>query len=107
MSASAEMTPSQPGTYKMSGWVDMVEKMELNFIAQATVTAKGTRFNSYGQAVDSANMDATAVESFLMSSKDYSHMTLLSRSNDTILLSMKGKMIGSYGMKTHTSFTQV
>ena len=55
------MVPSNPGTYKMSGWVDIVENMELDFKAKALVTAKGTRFNSYGKPVEGAKMDSAAV----------------------------------------------
>lgn len=45
VSATAEMTPNKPGMYKLSGWVNIAENIELNFRAKALFTATGKVFN--------------------------------------------------------------
>lgn len=41
---SSTLKVNQPGTFRLSGWVDIVENIKLEFLANGVFTAKGLGF---------------------------------------------------------------
>jgi hypothetical protein len=59
------MTPNEPGTYKMSGWVDIADNVLFDFKAKALITATGTKWRKDGSIGEGAAMDGPAIDTFL------------------------------------------
>ena len=45
ISSIAVLNPKSSGVYKVSGWVEIADNIELNFRAKASISAKGIRVN--------------------------------------------------------------
>jgi hypothetical protein len=59
------MTTPGPGTYKMSGWVEIATNVLFDFKAKAVITATGYRWRNDGSIGEGAAMDGPAIDSFL------------------------------------------
>ena len=86
----------------MSGWVDIVENIELPFRAKGKFTAKGIAFIN-GKLQNSYDLNAEYIEGIMRASKDYKGLKVVGKTENSLTVEITGKMIGTYGL---TSFTK-
>lgn len=59
------MTPTEPGTYKMSGSVNIASDVSLDFKSQGLMKAKGMRWRKDGRYAEGVELNGPSIESFL------------------------------------------
>ena len=103
---SASMVPRETGTFKMEGFVYVVNDVQLKFTANLVATAKGTRVStSGGNLVMDTPLDAAAVESIL---KILGYTSpIISSKGSSVVMSTSGTLTGTYGVKTTTNIVKV
>ena len=103
---SASMVPRETGTFKMEGFVYVVNDVQLKFTANLVATAKGTRVStSGGNLVMDTPLDAAAVESIL---KFLGYTSpIISSKGSSVVMSTSGTLTGTYGVKTTTNIVKV
>jgi hypothetical protein len=95
-SATDVLKPEIPGLYKMSGWIETAENVELPFKAQVVFTATGD---------NNAKLDNKAIE-YLLKFEEFNG-TIIARNPSDIVVSITGTMKGSYGMTTFTKTEKI
>ena len=83
----------------MSGWVDIIDNIEFPFTAKATFTAKGLGFKN-GKSENTHDLSSIYIENIMRASKDYNSLDVLSRTETSLTVEVRGIMVGTYGLKT-------
>ncbi len=104
-SATDVLIPEIPGLYKMSGWVQTAENVELPFKSKVVLTATGDTVNNNGSIQSNTNLPKEMIESLLK----YENFdgTITKRHAYDLVLSITGTMTGSYGMSTFTKTEKI
>lgn len=97
---SVSCKPSKAGKYRLSGWVDIIDNIEFPFTAKATFTAKGLGFKD-GKLEKTHDLSSIYIENIMRASKDYNSLDVISRTDTSLTVEVKGIMVGTYGLKTY------
>ncbi|MBP9715533.1 MAG: hypothetical protein KBD52_03545 [Candidatus Pacebacteria bacterium] len=104
-SATDVLIPEVPGLYKMSGWVETAENVELPFKSRIVLTATGDKLSKDGTIKKDATLGKEAIE-YLLKFEDFNG-TIITRNAYSIVASIEGTMRGSYGMSTFTKTEKI
>ena len=104
-SATDVLIPEVPGLYKMSGWVETAENVELPFKSRIVLTATGDKLSKDGTIKKDATLGKEAIE-YLLKFEDFKG-TIITRNDYSIVASIEGTMRGSYGMSTFTKTEKI
>lgn len=96
------LIPTEAGKYRMSGWVDIVENLELRYEALGEVTVLGKRMREDGTIDLDREMNGDAVLSFIKSYYQ-SEPVVVKVKETSVVIKVEGKMKGNYGLRA--SFT--
>lgn len=84
----------------MEGWVDIIENIQLPFVARGTFTAKGLAFKN-GKLENTYNLSSQYIEGLMRASEDYKSLNVLSRTETSLTVEVTGIMVGTYGVKSY------
>ena len=104
-SATDVLIPEVPGLYKMSGWVETAENVELPFKSRIVLTATGDKLSKDGTIKKDVALGKAAIE-YLLKFEDFNG-TIITRNAYSIVASIEGTMRGSYGMSTFTKTEKI
>ncbi len=106
LSVTGSLIPNSPGKYRMSGWVDIVNDLELRYEALGEVTVLGKRMRVDGTIDLDKQMTGDAVLSFIKSYYQ-SDPEVISIKENSVVMKVTGKMKGAYGLRASYSTAKI
>jgi hypothetical protein len=98
-SCTATLLPNEPGTYEMSGIVDIGENVQLPFNATAVFQAKQEHNGIW------VTLNSACILRILKFEKI--EATVTNEKNNSVEAAVSGNMTGTYGLKTYTSIVKL
>jgi hypothetical protein len=90
----------------MTGWVDIIDNLQLHYEAQGEVTCQGPRMTTEGEVIEDQIVSSAAVLSYLKTAfRD--DLVILEVKEQSVIVKVTGVVVGTYGSRSYFTTEKV